>query len=100
MAALDSTEATWLVAYDIADPRRLRRVHRVCRRFGDALQKSVYVCHVSAAELASLQAALARVLRPDVDSVRYQPACAADLRRGLLLGLQRAPGQQASAWVI
>jgi CRISPR-associated protein Cas2 len=96
----DPAQACWLVAYDIADPRRLRRVHRICRRYGNALQKSVFLCNLSSAELGQMQSAMSRVLHPAHDSVRYQPVCAADLRRSLHLGLQRSPAEQTSAWVV
>ena len=33
-----------IVAYDVSDPARLRRVHRKMNGFGDALQYSVFAC--------------------------------------------------------
>jgi len=33
-----------LIAYDIADPRRLRRVAAVCQDFGIRVQKSLFEC--------------------------------------------------------
>ena len=35
-----------LVTYDIADDRRRRRLHQLLQRFGEPLQKSVFVCWV------------------------------------------------------
>jgi len=95
-----SLRAAWLVAYDIADPRRLRRVHRICLGFGNALQESVFLCQLSTKELGRMQAAMARVMNPVHDTVRYQPICASDLRRSLHLGLQPSPAAQASAWLV
>jgi len=43
-----------LVAYDIADPKRLYQVHKRMRGFGDPLQYSVFVCLLSPKELALL----------------------------------------------
>lgn len=34
----------YLVCYDIRDPKRLRRVHRVLRGYGEAWQFSVFFC--------------------------------------------------------
>jgi CRISPR-associated protein Cas2 len=34
----------YLVCYDIRDPKRLRRVHRVVRGYGEAWQFSVFFC--------------------------------------------------------
>ncbi|MFO0762685.1 MAG: CRISPR-associated endonuclease Cas2, partial [Byssovorax sp.] len=33
---------TYVVAYDVCDPKRLRQVHKTMRGFGDALQLSVF----------------------------------------------------------
>lgn len=36
----------YLVAYDIADPRRLARVARACEDFGIRVQYSLFECHL------------------------------------------------------
>ena len=38
----------YLVTYDVSDPRRLRRVYRTMRGFGQHLQLSVFVCDLTA----------------------------------------------------
>ncbi|HMM49470.1 MAG TPA: CRISPR-associated endonuclease Cas2 [Miltoncostaeaceae bacterium] len=58
-----------LLCYDIRDPGRLRRVHRLAREWGHALQYSVFVCDLTAAERIQLVDALAAVADADVDSV-------------------------------
>ena len=35
---------TYIVSYDIADPKRLRKVFRVCQDYGNHLQYSVFEC--------------------------------------------------------
>src|SRR5437870_5051974 len=40
----------YIVAYDIADPKRLQRVHRTMRGYGDPLQYSVFRCILSPSE--------------------------------------------------
>lgn len=59
----------YLVAYDIRHPRRLRRVHKVAKAFGDPLQYSVFVCDLTAVELVSLRAALVEEMQLLQDSV-------------------------------
>lgn len=39
-----------LVAYDICDPKRLRRVAEVCEDFGVRVQYSVFECYLEEAE--------------------------------------------------
>ncbi len=38
----------YLVAYEIRNPRRLRRVHRIVTDHGEPLQCSVFVCDLTA----------------------------------------------------
>jgi len=59
----------YIVAYDIADPARLRRVHRIVRGFGDGLQYSVFQCDLSPAERVLLVEALTAAINHRDDSV-------------------------------
>jgi CRISPR-associated protein Cas2 len=59
----------YLVCYDICDNRRLRRVYKTMRGFGDHLQLSVFRCELSARERAELISALAELIDHDVDQV-------------------------------
>ena len=34
----------YLVCYDIADPKRLRHIHKVCQGYGEPWQYSVFFC--------------------------------------------------------
>lgn len=89
-----------LITYDIACPKRLRRVAAQCEKFGERVQESVFLAELEPAELKSLMAGLAKIIRPALDSVHYTPVCEPDLRlsRGLgrCAGLARAPG----CWVV
>ena len=44
----------YLVAYDIRDGIRLRKVHRVVKGFGFSMQYSVFVCDLNAREKLDL----------------------------------------------
>jgi CRISPR-associated protein Cas2 len=59
----------YLVSYDISDPKRLRRVHRKMRGFGDPLQYSVFLCPLSPAERILLLEALAEIIHHREDQV-------------------------------
>jgi CRISPR-associated protein Cas2 len=58
-----------LVCYDICEPSRLRRVHRVVRDFGRPLQYSVFACRLSAVQQADLEARLLEEIDQTVDQV-------------------------------
>lgn len=90
----------YVVVYDIADPRRLKRVHRACLRFGEPLQESVFLCRLTPDELYRLQSALYRVIHVGEDSVRYYPLCDHDLRRGIAMGQQASLTTIPASWVV
>lgn len=65
-----------LVTYDVATAdaagrRRLRRVARVCRDFGQRVQYSVFECQVDPAQWNTLRARLMNEIDTDVDSLRF-----------------------------
>ena len=58
-----------LIAYDIADPGRLRRVIRVMEGYGTRLQYSVFLCDLSGAELVRWQVDILDIVFLREDSV-------------------------------
>jgi CRISPR-associated protein Cas2 len=61
----------WLVAYDIRDEVRLRRVHDIVRCYGDRLQYSVFLCDMDRVEKLGLMSALREVIKHNSDSVAF-----------------------------
>ena len=59
----------YLVAYDIRDDRRLRRVHKTVKGYGWSLQYSVFICDLDAMELLSLKTDLGAVIHHAADSI-------------------------------
>lgn len=66
-----STRRRWLVAYDIRDDVRLRRVHDIVRSHGDRLQYSVFLCDLTPIERIDLKVALREVLNQHADSIVF-----------------------------
>ncbi|HEX8202910.1 MAG TPA: CRISPR-associated endonuclease Cas2 [Isosphaeraceae bacterium] len=66
---------TYLVAYDIADPKRLRKVARACEDFGLRRQFSVFFCRLSATDLVRLKSRLYDVIDLERDQVLFVPLC-------------------------
>jgi CRISPR-associated protein Cas2 len=46
---------SYLVCYDIREPKRLRRVHRLMKAFGEPWQYSVFYCTLKAVDRARLE---------------------------------------------
>ncbi len=63
----------WLAVYDIADPKRLRRVARVMQRFGVRVQKSVFECNLATSALTDMKTAALGVMEEAEDSLRIYP---------------------------
>lgn len=61
----------YIVAYDICDPIRLRRVHRTVRDFGDPLQLSVFACELSSLDRAVLEQRLLEIIDARADQVMF-----------------------------
>src|SRR5438132_947085 len=69
------TMDTYLVAYDICDPKRLRKVAQTCEDFGSRWQYSVFLCRLTAANLVRLKSRLYDILDLQEDQVLFIPLC-------------------------
>jgi CRISPR-associated protein Cas2 len=70
--ALNETR-TWLMAYDIARPRRLVRVHRLLRAQAVPVQYSVFAARCSPAKLGVIRSSIAALIAKREDDVRCYP---------------------------
>jgi len=61
--------AFYLLSYDVAEPKRWRRVHRVARDFGEPLQYSVFLCELSEKDKAALEGKLKGIIHEEQDQV-------------------------------
>ncbi len=75
-------QTRYLVSYDIRDKKRLRRVYKVMRGWGDHTQLSVFVCDLSPKERVQLRAALSGVIDYDADQVLFADLGPPDGRGG------------------
>ena len=62
---------TYLVCYDIGDDKRLRRVFKTCRNYGDHLQFSIFECDLNPSEKVQLQRALGEIIHQAEDQVLF-----------------------------
>ena len=61
----------FIVTYDIADPKRLRRVYDTMRGYGAWLQLSVFRCELTERALVELRVALADIIHHEEDQVLF-----------------------------
>lgn len=62
---------TFLVCYDICNDKRLRKVFRTMRDFGDHLQYSVFECQMTPIDLAKCRHQLGEIIKHDEDQVLF-----------------------------
>lgn len=70
MAAMENW---YLLCYDIADKRRLQRVHRHMKNAGIPLQYSVFLLNMNSVDLILLLDELQELIEDDSDDVRAYP---------------------------
>jgi CRISPR-associated protein Cas2 len=68
---MSSPRRRYLVCYDIANPRRLRRVARLLEGFGTRLQYSVFECPLDELRLEQAKAALREEINSDHDQILF-----------------------------
>jgi CRISPR-associated protein Cas2 len=93
-------ENFWLVCYDIACPKRLRRVERICEDFGFRAQDSVFACAVTPEQLITLENRLKRVMLVSEDSLRCYPLCERDQNSVSSVGHDLLASVSSAAWIV
>jgi len=63
--------SSYLVCYDISDDKRLRRVFKTMRAWGDHIQFSVFECQLTSADLVRLRANLSGIIHHNEDQVLF-----------------------------
>ncbi|MFQ3670473.1 MAG: CRISPR-associated endonuclease Cas2 [Verrucomicrobiia bacterium] len=86
---------TYIVTYDIADAKRLRRVFKVCKNHGAHLQFSVFECDLNPAERTQLEAELGAEINHAEDQVLFIALGPADGRGSRSIS---ALGQPYTPW--
>jgi len=64
-----------IVAYDIADPKRLNMVAKIIKDYGVRVQKSIFEVTVDRGIFAQMKARIEEVIDHEEDGVKYFPVC-------------------------
>ncbi|MFM2318656.1 MAG: CRISPR-associated endonuclease Cas2 [Pseudomonadota bacterium] len=62
-----------IVTYDIANPKRLRRIHRFLKKVALPLQYSVFLIEADAQRIEQLKTQLTTMIHPREDDIRIYP---------------------------
>ncbi len=88
-----------LVAYDIADPKRLQRIAKIMKDYGLRVQRSIFEVEATPALFAELRRRTETAMDPAEDGVKYFPACGPCGEVWFNLGAG-GPGLDEGEWVI
>jgi len=69
MSARGGSERAYVVAYDIRDPKRWRRVYRLMKGYGRWLQLSMFHCRLSGSRRIEMALRLEALIAPGEDHV-------------------------------
>lgn len=64
-----------IVAYDIANPRRLSRIAKIMKGYGRRVQKSVFEVELAESRFEEMQLRAERAMNLGTDGVKYFPLC-------------------------
>ncbi len=62
---------SYVVTYDISDPKRLRKVYKLMLGYGEHIQLSVFQCELNHRELVELRTNLDRIIHHDQDQILF-----------------------------
>lgn len=64
-----------IIAYDIADPKRLNRIARVMLDYGVRVQKSIFEVSITPKAFHDLKKRVEKIIVAEADGVKYFPLC-------------------------
>lgn len=64
-----------IVAYDIADPKRLARIAKIMKDYGVRVQKSIFEATARGGVFEQMRRRVESVIVPEEDGVKYFPLC-------------------------
>ncbi|MGF1500029.1 MAG: CRISPR-associated endonuclease Cas2 [Elainellaceae cyanobacterium] len=75
-----------VVVYDIPNDKRRLKLSNFLEGYGRRVQKSVFECFLSLAEMKKLQASVRRRVKPEEDNVRFYWIAADAVPKTLTIG--------------
>lgn len=89
-----------LVAYDIADPKRLRRVAAVCLNYGIRVQRSLFECWLTEDQFTELWQQLLAEFNEEEDQLVAYPIDARQARQRITAGHTMTCTEEISVYYV
>lgn len=74
-ARKNNPERTYLIMYDICDPKRLRRVHAICKKYGLPQQYSVFEARMTPRKYLTFLREITPWIHKTEDQLVCMPMC-------------------------
>lgn len=81
-----------LIAYDIADPKRLREVAQICEDYGIRVEKSVFECDLSETYFNMFWKEINHYIHPEEDALIAYSVCKSCIKEVKSAGIIVRPG--------
>jgi CRISPR-associated protein Cas2 len=91
---------SYIVAYDITDPKRLRKVATCCEDYGVRRQYSIFLCRLSTTDYIRLRSRLYDLIDLASDQVLFIPLCGKCMQSIDSLGLPTPPATARDVVVV
>jgi CRISPR-associated endonuclease Cas2 len=89
----------WIITYDVAQPKRLRRTAQACEQHAVRAQESVFEAVMDARVKRNIGPALSRHMNHEEDSMIWHPQCTRCQRGSLHLG-GASVARTAGYWIV
>ena len=89
-----------LIAYDIADPKRLHRIAEICADFGVRVQHSLFECWLEEDQFQELWGRLTSLARADQDRLVAYSLDAGAARRRLSAGASMQCTERPTTYIL
>jgi CRISPR-associated protein Cas2 len=84
-----SRKMYYILAYDLASPKRLPKALKICRRYLNWVQNSVFEGELTSNQMDRLQAELKQIIKKDEDSVIIYTARTPEVIDKEIIGIEK-----------
>lgn len=89
-----------IIAYDIANPKRLNKIARIMKDYGRRVQKSIFETDIDERSFAEMRRRVEYVMVREDDGVKYFPLCDRCADTLVALGVRAVVPEEADYLVL
>ncbi len=90
----------WYASYDVANAKRLRKTAKTLEHYGERIQKSLFLCAMSADQTHALTLKLKQIHEPTEDRIMLRPICNSCRQATKTQGMGGHPERLQPFWIV